>query len=49
MIGDAAKQEWKVLVAQSFLILCDLMDCNPTGFSIHGNLQTRVLEWVPFP
>ena len=24
-------------------------DCNPPGSSIHGILQTRVLEWVAMP
>ena len=31
---------------QSCLTLCDPMDCSPPGFSIHGILQTRILEWV---
>ena len=26
--------------------LCDPMDCSPPGFSIHGVLQARTLEWV---
>ena len=26
--------------------LCDPMDCSPPGFSVHGILQARVLEWV---
>ena len=25
---------------------CDSMDCSPPGFSIHGILQARILEWV---
>jgi len=25
------------------------MDCSPPGFSIHGVLQARIREWVPFP
>ena len=25
------------LVAQSCLTLCDLMDCSPPGFSVHGD------------
>ena len=29
------------LVAQSFLTLCDPMDCNPPDSSVHGILQTR--------
>ena len=36
----------KVLVAQSCLTLCDPMDCTPPGFSVHGILQARILEWV---
>ena len=28
---------------------CDLMDCNPSGSSVHGILQARVLEWVVIP
>ena len=26
--------------------LCNLMDCSLPGFSLHGILQARVLEWV---
>ena len=26
--------------------LCDPMDCRPPGFSGHGILQARILEWV---
>ena len=26
--------------------LCGLMDCGPPGFSLHGILQARLLEWV---
>ena len=37
----------KVLVTQSCPTLCDPVD--PTGFSIHGILQTRILEWVAIP
>jgi len=36
----------KVLVTQLCLTLCDLMDCSPPGFSVHGILQATVLEWV---
>ena len=32
-------------VAQSCLTLCDPMDCNLPGSSIHGIFQARVLEW----
>ena len=25
------------------------MDCCPLGSSVHGILQARILEWLPFP
>ena len=31
---------------QLCLNLCDPMDCNPPGSSVHGILQARILEWV---
>ena len=31
---------------QSCLTLCDPMDCSLPGFSVHGILQARTLEWV---
>ena len=34
---------------QSCPILCDPMDCSPPGSSIHGILQTKILEWVAMP
>ena len=33
-------------VAQSCPTLCDSMDCRPSGSSVHGILQARILEWV---
>ena len=33
-------------VLQLWLTLCDPMDCNPPGSSIHGILQARILGWV---
>ena len=33
-------------IVQSCLTLCDPMDCSLPGFSIHGILQARILEWV---
>ena len=38
----------KVLVAQSCLTLCDPMDCSPPVSSVHGILQARILEWLPY-
>ena len=32
-------------VAQSCLTLCNPMDCNPPGSSVHGISQARLLEW----
>ena len=31
-------------VAQSYLTLCDPMDCSLTGSSVHGTFQATVLE-----
>ena len=36
----------KVLVAQSYLTLCDPIDCSLPGSSVHGIFQARILEWV---
>ena len=33
-------------VAQSCLTLCDYMECSPPGFSAHGIILARKLEWV---
>ena len=32
--------------AQSCPTLCNPMDCSPPGFSVHGILQVRILEWA---
>ena len=34
---------------QSCLTLCDLVDYSLPGFSVHGILQARILEWVAMP
>ena len=39
----------KVLVPQSCLTLCDLMNCSPPGSSIHGILQARIRSGLPSP
>ena len=36
----------KALVTQSCLTLCDPMDYNLPGSSVHGISQGRILEWV---
>ena len=38
-----------VIVTQSYPILCDLMDCSLPGYSVHGILQERILEWDAIP
>ena len=38
-----------VFVSQSCRILCSPVDCSPPGFSGHGILQARILEWVAIP
>ena len=39
----------KVLIAQSCLTLCDLMDSSPPGSSVHEILQARIPEWIAMP
>ena len=39
----------KVLFTQLCLTLCNSLDYSPTGSSVHGILQARVLEWVAMP
>ena len=39
----------KAWVTQSYLTLCDPMDCSPPGSSVHGILQARVLEYADIP
>ena len=34
------------MTPQSYPTLCDLMDCNPPGSSVHEIFQVRILEWV---
>ena len=38
--------EKKVLVTQSCPTLCDPMDYNPSGSSVRGISQAKLLEWV---
>ena len=37
------------LVAQPCPTLCDPMDCSPSGSSVRGILQARILQWVAMP
>ena len=31
---------------QPWPTLCNPVECSPPGFSVHGILQARILEWV---
>ena len=42
----ACPWEEAVFIAQSCPTLCDPMDCSPPGSSVHGILQTRILQWI---
>ena len=42
LFAAAAAAKW----LQSYPTLCDPMDCSLPGFSVHGILQARTLEWV---
>ena len=37
---------WKCQSLSRVWLFVTPMDCSPPGFSIHGILQTRILEWV---
>ena len=59
--GQKQKWEWpgcnlqknvKMLVSQSCawqITVCNPMDCNLPGSSVHEILQTRILEWITIP
>ena len=46
--GSAEKQKYVCvcLVTHSCLTLCDPLDCNPPGSSVHEIFQARILVWV---
>ena len=46
LLGSFSLHICCVLIAQSFLTLCDPMDCSPPDSSVHEILQPRILEWV---
>ena len=37
------------MYAHSCLTVCNPMDCNPPGSTVHGIIQARILEWVAIP
>ena len=43
------KKKVKMLVTQLCSTLWHPMVCSPPGFSVHGILQARILEWVAIP
>ena len=46
----SSEELWKVKVkVKSCPTLCDPMDCSPTGTSVHGILQARILDGLSFP
>ena len=42
-------EKLKVLIIQLCQTLSDPRDCSLLGFSVHGILQARILEWVSIP
>ena len=40
------ENESEIDITQSFLTVCDSMDCSPQGPSAHWVLQARILGWV---
>ena len=48
-VSQKEKHQYSIAVAaslQSCPTLCDPMACSLPGFSVHGILQARTLEWV---
>ena len=48
IVNNPAVNVW-VLVAQSYLTLCDPMDCSPPGSSVHGILWQEYWSGLPCP
>ena len=48
-ITQLKSRKVKVLVVQSYPILCNPRDCSPPCSSVHWILQTRIQEWVAIP
>ena len=43
---EKVRTERACLVTQSYLTLCNPLDCSLPGSSVQGIFQTRILEWV---
>ena len=48
-LGKQAQAQVKVLDPHSCPTPCNTMDCSPTGSSVHGIFQARILEGVAIP
>ena len=44
-LKNSVRAEW----LQSCPTLCNPLDCSPSGSSIHGTLQARIVEWTVMP
>ena len=42
----AYKHQADTVLSCSVMSLCNPLDCSPPGSSVHGIIQTRILEWV---
>ena len=49
MVEGARVRAVHVQSLQSSLTNCNPMDCTLPGSSVHGILQTRILDWVAMP
>ena len=47
-LGEDIYKVWKP-EGQSCPTLGDPVDCSPPSSSVHGVLQARTLDWLPFP
>ena len=47
--SNQTESESEIEVAQSCPTLCNPVDCSLPGSSLHGILQARILQWLPFP
>ena len=51
LITNVSRNSQFFMVDSSIYVqtLCNPMDCSPSGFSVHGVSQERILEWVAIP
>ena len=48
-VSEMWNESESVSLTQPCLTLCNPSDSSPAGFSVHGILQARILEWVAIP